>query len=68
MPGSSRSTTSSPRWRNDPAARRLATIPGIGVMNETALVAAAIDDGRTFSRDLSAWLDLERNPKTLNRT
>ena len=40
--------------RTDPAARRLATIPGIGVMNATALVAA-IGDGRTFSRgrDLS---------------
>lgn len=45
--------------RHDPAARRLATIPGIGVMNATALVAA-IGDGRTFSRgrDLSAWLGL----------
>ncbi len=45
--------------RNDPAARRLATIPGIGVMNATALVAA-IGDGLTFSRgrDLSAWLGL----------
>jgi len=35
--------------RNDPAARRLATIPGVGVLNATALVAA-IGDGRTFSR------------------
>src|SRR6202035_4169919 len=45
--------------RNDPAARRLATIPGVGVLNATALVAA-IGDGRTFSRgrDLSAWLGL----------
>jgi len=45
--------------RNDPAARRLATIPGIGVLNATALVAA-IGDGRMFSRgrDLSAWLGL----------
>lgn len=45
--------------RTDPAARRLATIPGIGVLNATALVAA-IGDGRTFSRgrDLSAWLGL----------
>lgn len=45
--------------RNDPATRRLATIPGIGVLNATALVAA-IGDGRTFSRgrDLSAWLGL----------
>jgi transposase len=45
--------------RHDTAARRLATIPGIGVLNATALVAA-IGDGRTFSRgrDLSAWLGL----------
>jgi transposase len=45
--------------RTNPAARRLATIPGIGVLNATALVAA-IGDGRTFSRgrDLSAWLGL----------
>ena len=45
--------------RDDPAARRLATIPGIGVLNATALVAA-IGDGETFSRgrDLSAWLGL----------
>lgn len=45
--------------RNDPAARRLATIPGTGILNATALVAA-IGDGRTFSRarDLSAWLGL----------
>lgn len=35
--------------RNAPAARRLATIPGIGVMNATALVAA-IGDGGTFNR------------------
>ena len=45
--------------RNDPAARRLATIPGVGVMNATALVAA-VGDGRTFSRgrDLAAWVGL----------
>src|SRR3954462_9433465 len=45
--------------RNDPAARRLATIPGIGVMNATALVAA-VGDGQTFARgrDLAAWLGL----------
>src|SRR3954465_4112845 len=45
--------------RNDPAARRLATIPGIGVLNATALVAA-IGDGQTFARgrDLAAWLGL----------
>jgi transposase len=45
--------------RRDEAARRLATIPGIGVLNATALVAA-IGDGRTFEcgRDLAAWLGL----------
>jgi transposase len=45
--------------RTDEAARRLSTIPGIGVLNATALVAA-IGDGRTFrrGRDLSAWLGL----------
>jgi transposase len=51
--------TSLPGWRADPAARRLATIPGVGVLNATALVAA-IGDGRTFNRGrgLSAWLGL----------
>ena len=45
--------------RNDPAARRLATIPGIGVLNATALVAA-IGNGQTSARgrDLAAWLGL----------
>ena len=45
--------------RSDPAARRLATIPGIGVLNATALVAA-IGDGQSFARgrDLAAWLGL----------
>lgn len=45
--------------RNDPAARRLATIPGIGVLNATALVAA-VGSGETFGRgrDLAAWLGL----------
>ena len=45
--------------RNDPAARRLATIPGIGVLNATALVAA-IGNGQTFARGrgLAAWLGL----------
>ena len=43
----------------DEAARLLATIPGIGLLNATALVAA-IGDGRTFGRgrDLAAWLGL----------
>jgi transposase len=45
--------------REDEAARRLATIPGIGVINATALVAA-LGDARSFGRgrDLSAWLGL----------
>lgn len=45
--------------QSDPRARRLATIPGIGVLNATALVAA-IGDATTFSRgrDLAAWLGL----------
>jgi transposase len=45
--------------RVDPAARKLTTIPGIGVMNATALVAA-IGNAQTFTRgrDLSAWLGL----------
>ena len=49
----------SARARSDEAARRLATIPGIGVLNATAL-AAAVGDARTFTcgRDLAAWLGL----------
>jgi transposase len=45
--------------RRDEIARRLATIPGIGVLNATALVAA-IGDGHAFDRgrDLAAWLGL----------
>lgn len=45
--------------RNDEHARRLLTIPGIGTLNATALVAA-IGDARTFARgrDLAAWLGL----------
>ena len=47
------------RARTDADARRLATIPGIGVLNATALVAA-IGKGQTFARgrDLVAWLGL----------
>jgi transposase len=43
----------------DDNARRLATIPGIGPLNATAL-AAAVGDGATFARgrDLAAWLGL----------
>ena len=45
--------------RTDEAARRLTTIPGIGALNATALVAA-IGDVATFARgrDLAAWLGL----------
>lgn len=45
--------------RNDSGARRLTTIPGIGALNATALVAA-VGDGTTFARarDLGAWLGL----------
>lgn len=45
--------------RTDPAMRRLSTVPGIGPINATALVAA-VGDARTFTkgRDLSAWLGL----------
>lgn len=45
--------------RSDIRARRLVTIPGIGALNATALVAA-IGDARTFARgrDLAAWLGL----------
>ncbi len=41
-------------------ARRLAIIPGIGAINATALLAAAVGDGWAFSRerDLAAWLGL----------
>lgn len=47
------------RARCDQAARRLITIPGIGPLNATALVAA-IGDAHTFARgrDLAAWLGL----------
>jgi transposase len=45
--------------RENAAARRLASVPGIGVMNATALVAA-IGNAETFARgrDLAAWLGL----------
>jgi transposase len=45
--------------RTDAAMRRLTTIPGVGVLNATALVAA-VGDGSSFgkARDLSAWLGL----------
>lgn len=45
--------------RDNAAARRLTSIPGIGTLNATALVAA-VGDGATFARarDLGAWLGL----------
>lgn len=45
--------------RTDPQARRLATIPGIGSINASALVAA-VGDASAFAkgRDLAAWLGL----------
>jgi transposase len=48
-----------PFARSDADARRLSTIPGIGVLNATAMLAA-IGDGQTFARgrDLAAWLGL----------
>jgi transposase len=47
------------RARADDAACRLITIPGIGVLTATALVAA-VGNARTFARgrDLAAWLGL----------
>jgi transposase len=46
--------------RDDSAMRRLTSIPGIGVLNATALVAA-VGDANSFpkTRDLSAWLRLD---------
>jgi len=45
--------------RNEEAARRLMTIPGIGVLNATALIAA-VGSAESFprGRDLAAWLGL----------
>lgn len=45
--------------RDDPRTLRLLTIPGIGALNATALVAP-VGDARTFDRgrDLAAWLGL----------
>jgi transposase len=67
-----RETTKFPHWEilvsvvvplsfltQDERTRRLLTIPGIGALNATALVAA-VGDARTFGRgrDLAAWLGL----------
>jgi transposase len=45
--------------KRDEAARRLTSIPGIGALNATALVAA-VGDAETFARgrNLAAWLGL----------
>jgi len=45
--------------RTDPAARRLTSIPGVGVLNATALIAA-VGNASAFAkaRDLGAWLGL----------
>jgi transposase len=45
--------------RNDQQARRLASVPGIGMINATALLAA-LGDGSAFmkGRDFAAWLGL----------
>src|SRR3546814_19291578 len=45
--------------RADEAASRLTSIPGIGVLGATALVAA-VGDGEAFrrARDIPAWLGL----------
>jgi transposase len=45
--------------RGEEVARRLMTIPGIGVLNATALIAA-VGGGESFARgrDLAAWLGL----------
>src|SRR3546814_20398243 len=45
--------------RTDPAARRLTSIPGVGVLNATALIAAVGNAGAfAKARDLGAWLGL----------
>jgi transposase len=53
------------RARADAAARRLVTIPGIGALNATALLAA-VGDASAFrrGRDLAAWLGLVPRQQT----
>ena len=51
--------------RKDETARRLATVPGIGSINATALVAAVGDAGIfRRGRDLAAWLG--RTPRQIS--
>jgi transposase len=53
------------RARADESTRRLTTVPGIGSINATALVAA-VGDGKAFScaRDMAAWLGLVPRQRT----
>jgi len=56
--------------RTDAQARRLASIPGVGLINATALLAA-VGDASAFAtaRDLAAWLGLTpRQHSTGGRT
>ena len=48
------------------AARRLATVPGVGPIDATALVSA-VDDASAFrrARDLMAWLSLVPKQATI---
>lgn len=45
----------------DPAARRLATVPGVG-MPTSSVIAATVPDVSNFrsARDVAAWLGLAR--------
>lgn len=55
--------------RNNEVVRRLMTVPGIGSINATALVAA-VGDGCAFARgrDMAAWLGLVPRQKTTGGT
>src|SRR3546814_20105898 len=51
--------------RTDPAARRLTSIPGVGVLNATALIAAVGNAGAfAKARALGAWLGRGPRPHT----
>jgi transposase len=51
--------------QRDAAARRLISIPGVGVLNATALIAAVGNaSGFTKARDLGAWLGLVPRQQT----